>query len=77
MVDMTENEDKRAVIKSKLRQNFDGKIVRKDLTKKIKAGEDQKNELSGIKDQIQKEEEEAEDAKLDDIIADDDFFVNE
>ena len=38
MVDMTENEDKRAVIKSKLRQNFDGKIVRKDLTKKIKEG---------------------------------------
>ena len=38
MVDKTENEDKRAVIKSKLRQNFDGKIVRKDLTKKIKEG---------------------------------------
>ena len=38
MVDMTENEDRRAVIKSKLRQNFDGKIVRKDLTKKIKEG---------------------------------------
>lgn len=38
MGDMTENEDKRAVIKSKLRQNFDGKIVRKDLTKKIKEG---------------------------------------
>lgn len=38
MVDMAENEDKRAVIKSKLRQNFDGKIVRKDLTKKIKEG---------------------------------------
>ena len=38
MVDMTENGDKRAVIKSKLRQNFDGKIVRKDLTKKIKEG---------------------------------------
>ena len=38
MVDMTENEDKRAVIKSKLRLNFDGKIVRKDLTKKIKEG---------------------------------------
>ena len=35
---MTENEDKRAVIKSKLRQYFDGKIVRKDLTKKIKEG---------------------------------------
>ena len=38
MVDMTEKEDRRAVIKSKLRQNFDGKIVRKDLTKKIKEG---------------------------------------
>ena len=38
MVDMTENEDKRTVIKSKLRQYFDGKIVRKDLTKKIKEG---------------------------------------
>jgi len=38
VVDMTENEDKRAVIKSKLRQYFDGKIVRKDLTKKIKEG---------------------------------------
>lgn len=35
---MTENDDRRAVIKSKLRQNFDGKIVRKDLTKKIKEG---------------------------------------
>ena len=38
MAGMTESEDKRAVIKSKLRQNFDGKIVRKDLTKKIKEG---------------------------------------
>ena len=38
MIDMTENEDRRAVIKSKLRKNFDGKIVRKDLTKKIKEG---------------------------------------
>ena len=38
MVGMTEYEDKRAVIKSKLRQYFDGKIVRKDLTKKIKEG---------------------------------------
>ena len=38
MVDKTENEDRRAVIKSKLRQNFDGRIVRKDLTKKIKEG---------------------------------------
>lgn len=31
-------EDTREVIKSKLRQCFDGKIVRKDLTKKIKEG---------------------------------------
>lgn len=30
--------DTRAVIKSKLREYFDGKIVRKDLTKKIKEG---------------------------------------
>ena len=28
-------DDVRDVIKNKLRQNFDGKIVRKDLTKKI------------------------------------------
>lgn len=35
----------------------------KNLTKKIRAGEDQKNELSGIKDQIQKEEEEAEETE--------------
>ncbi|MCU7653011.1 protease Lon-related BREX system protein BrxL [Acutalibacter sp. LFL-21] len=38
VVDVTKNEDKRAVLKSKLRQYFDGKIVRKDLTKKIKEG---------------------------------------
>lgn len=31
-------ESTREVIKDKLRQNFDGKIVRKDLTKKIKEG---------------------------------------
>lgn len=31
-------EDTREIIKSKLRQYFDGKIVRKDLTKKIKEG---------------------------------------
>ena len=31
-------DDVRDVIKNKLRQNFDGKIVRKDLTKKIKEG---------------------------------------
>ena len=28
----------REIIKEKLRQHFDGKIVRKDLTKKIKEG---------------------------------------
>ena len=28
----------REIIKDKLRANFDGKIVRKDLTKKIKEG---------------------------------------
>ena len=33
-----ESESTREVIKEKLRQNFDGKIVRKDLTKKIKEG---------------------------------------
>ena len=38
MVDMTENEDKRAVIKSKLRQNFDGKIVRKDFYHYLRRG---------------------------------------
>lgn len=32
------NESSREVIKEKLRQTFDGKIVRKDLTKKIKEG---------------------------------------
>lgn len=31
-------EDRREIIKNKLRQCFDGKIVRKDLTKKIKEG---------------------------------------
>lgn len=33
-----ENNCRRDAIKEKLRQNFDGKIVRKDLTKKIKEG---------------------------------------
>ncbi|HBT63924.1 MAG TPA: ATP-dependent Lon protease, partial [Ruminococcaceae bacterium] len=33
-----ESESSREIIKEKLRQNFDGKIVRKDLTKKIKEG---------------------------------------
>ena len=31
-------ESSREIIKDKLRQHFDGKIVRKDLTKKIKEG---------------------------------------
>ena len=38
MPDLMENSDTRAVIKEKLRRNFDGKIVRNDLTKKIKEG---------------------------------------
>ena len=38
MPDITESEDCRVVLKGKLRQWFDGKIVRKDLTKKIKEG---------------------------------------
>lgn len=33
-----ETEDRREMIKEKLRQHFDGKIVRKDLTNKIKEG---------------------------------------
>ena len=32
------NENTREIIKNKLREYFDGKIVRKDLTKKIKEG---------------------------------------
>ena len=35
---MQRGESTREEIKNKLRQNFDGKIVRKDLTKKIKEG---------------------------------------
>ena len=33
-----ENASTREVLKAKLRENFDGRIVRKDLTKKIKEG---------------------------------------
>lgn len=33
-----DTQDTREIIKDKLRQNFAGKIVRKDLTKKIKEG---------------------------------------
>jgi ATP-dependent Lon protease len=33
-----EGESSREIIKDKLRRNFNGKIVRKDLTKKIKEG---------------------------------------
>lgn len=35
---MSEIDSNREIIKNKLRQNFDGKIVRKDLTRKIKEG---------------------------------------
>ncbi len=38
MEEYNEKDDTRTMIKNKLRQNFDGKIVRKDLTKKIKEG---------------------------------------
>lgn len=38
MTDFMDTEDRRESIKQKLRQNFDGRIVRKDLTKKIKEG---------------------------------------
>lgn len=38
MEEKISEENKREIIKDKLRQNFDGKIVRKDLTKKIKEG---------------------------------------
>ena len=38
MEQFTEGENTCKEIKNKLRQNFDGKIVRKDLTKKIKEG---------------------------------------
>ena len=38
MEKITESHDTRLVIKQKLREHFDGKIVRKDLTKKIKEG---------------------------------------
>ena len=37
-MEFMESDDTRAVIKNKLRASFDGKIVRKDLTKKIKEG---------------------------------------
>ena len=38
MMDFMDSDDARAVLREKLRQNFDGKIVRKDLTKKMKEG---------------------------------------
>ena len=38
MNEFMETDDKRTIIKNKLRQYFDGKIVRKDLTKHIKEG---------------------------------------
>lgn len=38
MSEFLETDDRRAVLKNKLRQHFDGNIVRKDMTKKIKEG---------------------------------------
>ena len=49
-------------IRQQMQYEAAGDIL-KNLTKKIKVGEEQKNELSGIKDQIQKEEEEAEETE--------------
>ena len=37
-IETTITEDANALLNSKLRQTFDGRIVRKDLTKKIKEG---------------------------------------
>lgn len=34
----SETDDRREIIKQKLRQYYDGRIVRKDLTKSIKEG---------------------------------------
>ena len=54
------------VLKYQIRQQMQyeaAEDILKNLTKKIRAGEDQKNEFSGIKDQIQKEEEEAEETE--------------
>lgn len=50
------------VLKYQIRQQIQyeaGGDILKNWTKKMKAGNDQQNEISGIKDQIQKEEEEA------------------
>ena len=38
MVDFWESDDTRAILRRKLREKFDGRIVRRDLTKKIKEG---------------------------------------
>lgn len=35
---MSETDDRREIIKQKLRQYYDGRIVRKDLTKSIREG---------------------------------------
>ena len=35
---MSETDDRRDIIKQKLRQYYDGRIVRKDLTKSIREG---------------------------------------
>ena len=35
MIEYSDTDDRREVLKRKLREYFDGKVVRKDLTKKI------------------------------------------
>lgn len=36
LTNMSETDDRREIIKQKLRQYYDGRIVRKDLTKSIR-----------------------------------------
>lgn len=43
-----ETEDKREAIKQKLRQYYDGRIVRKDLTKSIREGSQCSGLCTGI-----------------------------
>lgn len=44
----SKTDDRREVIKQKLRQHYDGRIVRKDLTKSIKEGSKRSGICIGI-----------------------------
>ncbi len=48
MDEFTERDDTRLVVKNKLRQYFDGRIVRKDLTKRIKEGGERSGLCAGV-----------------------------